>query len=734
VNPGQLLCWAALLAGLAAGFGWLAAARGGRARPGAAERFARAAFRVQWLALAGAAAFLWSVLARHDFRYVYVASYSSREMPPHLVFSAFWGGQGGTFLLWALLTATLGLVLMRQRHAPAASAMPFLNLPLVLLGVACVVRGPFATFLPGAVPAGGRGLNPLLQDFWMTIHPPVLFLGYAALTVPFALAMAALARRDRDGWVRPALPWTAFAAVALGTGIVMGGVWAYAVLGWGGYWGWDPVENGSLVPWLASVALLHGLLVQRVGGHLRRTNLALAVTGYVLVVYASYLTRSGVLADFSVHSFADEGLSGFLLLFLAVVALAGYGLLLARLRGAGPPAGRMEDVSREMAMLLGLLVLGALCVLVTVGMSAPLIQRALGRSGSVQASYYNGVGGPVAVVLALLMGLAPLSRWGRQAPAALLRAAAPALAVAAGLTAAIVVAGLRAALPAAIVFAASFALAANTAGAVRGFRHGWRYGLAALGHAGVALLLVGVVVSSGFGRSARVVLRQGEEHLVLGHRLTYEGIHPHADGRDRARVAVAGPGGGFVATPAFYWNEYIRGTMKAPHIERSLAGDFYLAPLDLVGGEETAAGPVWMAVGDTHRAGGARYTLLGIEPEAGEVMRIVARVEVDSRGRTDVLRPALEIDMRTRERRSVPDCLPDGRDLSVVAADPMTGRVAVEPPASPAGGAAGLAVELSLKPFIGLVWLGAVLMLASLLLAVPRRAGEKGPEPGAPAR
>ncbi len=726
MNPGQVLCWLAFLAGLAAAAGWLVPGRG-------AARFAAVAFRAQWLALAGAAAFLWLVLARHDFHYVYVASYSSRAMPAHFVFAAFWGGQGGTFLLWALLTATLGLVLLRQRQPLAAAAMPFLNLPLVILGLACLLRGPFTTFAPGAAPADGHGLNPLLQDFWMTIHPPVLFLGYAALAVPFALALAAMVRRDWDGWVRPALPWVAFGAVTLAAGIVMGAVWSYAVLGWGGYWGWDPVENGSLVPWLANAALLHGLLLQRVGGHLRRTNLALAVTGYVLVVYASFLTRSGVLADFSVHSFADEGLSGFLLFFVAVVVLAGYGLLLSRLRAVAAAAERTADVSREMVMLLGLLVLVVLCILVTVGMSSPLIQRALGRTGSVHAGYYNAVSEPAAILLGLLMGLAPLSRWGRQAPLDLLRAAAAPLALSAALTAAVVAAGMRGAMPVAILFAAAFALTANAAGTVRGFRSGWRYGLAALGHAGVAVLLVGVVVSSGFSRSAGVVLRPGEEREMLGYRLVFEGMRPGPDGRDRARVGVTGPGGAFIATPSLYWSEYMRGTMKAPHIRRSLTGDFYLAPIELLPSEASPQEPVWLAVGESWQGGGARYRLLGLEPEAGEVMRIVARVEVEAGGRNEVLRPALEIDLGSRERRSVPDCLPDGGELSVVAADPMTGRVALQPPAA-ATGAGGLAVELSLKPFIGLVWLGAVLMLVSLLLATVRRAGESVPERGSEKR
>src|SRR5256885_15885167 len=181
----------------------------------------------------------------------------------------------------------------------------------------------------------------------MTIHPPVLFTGFSSFVVPFAIACAALVKRDYDGWVKVVLPWAVFSTAIQATGFIMGGVWAYKVLGWGGYWGWDPVENGSLIPWLANVGLVHGLLVQRATGSLRRTNFFLAVTSYVLVLYASFLTRSGVLADFSVHSFANLGLSGFLLTFLFTIMIVGYGLVLWRLREGPGPGGPPGSFFRE---------------------------------------------------------------------------------------------------------------------------------------------------------------------------------------------------------------------------------------------------------------------------------------------------------------------------------------------------------------------------------------------------
>ena len=728
MNPGQILDWLAFLASLTAGLAWLAALAGGSPSAG---RIARGAFRVQWLALSAAAAFLWLVMFRHDFHYQYVASYSSFAMPAQFIFAAFWGGQEGTFLLWALLTATLGLVLMRLRHPLTETAMAFLNLPLVMLGLVSVMRGPFLVFPPGRVPLDGQGLNPLLQDPWMTIHPPVLFIGFAALTVPFAIAMAAMVRRDWDGWVKVALPWVVLSTAVLATGFIMGGVWAYRVLGWGGYWGWDPVENGSLIPWLANVALLHGLLVQRVTGSLRRTNLLLAVTSYVLVLYASFLTRSGVLADFSVHSFANLGLTSFLLTFLLAITISGYGLLLFRMRGIPGSLQRVGGFSRESMMWLGQLVLLLMCALITVGMSAPLITRLFGPPSNVQTSYYNLVNAPLAIVMGLLLGIGPLMRWRRHDPRALLRAALPALAVAVALTLVIVVRGVRDAMPAGILFAAIFALAANAAVAARGFRVGWRHGAAALGHMGVAMLLIGVVASSGYGVAAQVQLPQGEQRQALGYSLTYQGHVDEPDGRGHVRIAVSSREGRFEATPALYWSPFNQGYMKKPHVERYLTHDVYISPLELSGEEGGAKGDagdaVWLAPRETRKVGSTSYTFEGLDPQMGPIVRLAARLRVERNGRTVPARPVLEINTATGSRNSIPAYLPGGSSIEIADVDPASGRAAlVLPGASRPGAGSVLAVELSTKPFINLVWLGSILMLGSAFLIVFRRALELG--------
>ncbi|HEY2955594.1 MAG TPA: cytochrome c-type biogenesis CcmF C-terminal domain-containing protein [Candidatus Eisenbacteria bacterium] len=718
MSPGPILVWIAFLASLVAGLGFLAAT-GGREQ---ALRPARWAFRVQWLALAGAIATLWTLLFSHDFRYEYVANYTSRAMEWHYVMAGLWGGQEGTFLLWALITCTLGLALMRVRHALTTPAMFFLNLPLVMLGLVSVMRGPFLMFPGGRFPMDGQGLNPLLQDPWMTIHPPVLFTGFSSLVAPFAIAMAALVRRDYDGWVKVVLPWAVLSTAVLATGFIMGGVWAYKVLGWGGYWGWDPVENGSFIPWLSNVALLHGLLVQRVTGSLRRTNFFLAVTSYVLVLYASFLTRSGVLADFSVHSFVNLGLNGFLLSFLLLTAIVGYGTLLYRLRDIPGPREPLGSFSRESMMWLGQLVFMLMCALTAVGMSAPLITRLFGPPSNVQTTYYNLVNAPLAVALGVLLGLAPLMRWRKQDPQSLLRAALPAIGVAVVVAVIAVAAGVRAPLSAAIVFAAAWGLAANAIVTLRGFRAGWKHGIAYLGHLGVSVMLIGIVASSQYGREVQVQLPQGQERSALGYRMTFEGVRKSANGKDRVMIAVNAPERKFEALPALYWSEFSQGYMKKPHIERLLTHDIYISPLEMVG-EDPAARALWLGKGETKQVGQVKYTFVDFDRQMGEVVRVAARLRVEIGGRTVPARPVLEMNMQNGVPNRIPDYLPGGGSVQIVSVDPNTGRVALEVPGmGHREGGDVLAVEVSTKPLINLVWVGAIIMLGSAFLSVLRRA------------
>lgn len=319
-------------------------------RDDAWRRLGRVGFRLHAVAVLGIVAVLFTMLFKHWFQYDYVWKHSNLQMPMKYIASCFWEGQEGSFLLWTFWHVVLGTVVMhRARHweAPVmtviAAVQVFLatmllgiyvgdvrigSSPFLLirelpenLGLPWTLAPDYLTRIPQF--ADGRGLNPLLQNYWMVIHPPTLFLGFAATLVPFAYAIAGLWTGDRKGWMTPALPWTFFGVMVLGTGILMGGAWAYEALSFGGFWAWDPVENASLVPWLTLVGAGHLMLVNKRKETSLFTVLFLTLITFILVLYSTFLTRSGVLGDTSVHSFTGDGmLPGLLLFMLFFIALS----------------------------------------------------------------------------------------------------------------------------------------------------------------------------------------------------------------------------------------------------------------------------------------------------------------------------------------------------------------------------------------------------------------------------
>ena len=320
--PGVVAIWSALFFGLASLVTYVRVDRGRTDLLGTA-RSAYAAFTTSIVAASGV---LLALLLQHRFDVSYVNSYSSLDLPFHFLLSTFWAGQEGSFLLWIFWGSIIGLFVWRSAKEQEAPVMVvYLATFLGIVAILCK-QSPFK-LLPPPAPTDGVGLNPLLQDAWMVIHPPVMFIGFASLSVPFAFAIAALWKKRWDGWVTRAIPWALVSFVTLGTAILMGGYWAYKTLGWGGYWGWDPVENTSLVPWLFTVALVHGMFLQRVRRRHRKVNLILACASFATILYGTFLTRSGVLADFSVHSFIDLGITGWLVAILGFFVLLSVALI-----------------------------------------------------------------------------------------------------------------------------------------------------------------------------------------------------------------------------------------------------------------------------------------------------------------------------------------------------------------------------------------------------------------------
>lgn len=276
---------------------------------------------------------------------------------------------------------------------------------LFLLSI-LVRLSPFA-LLPTPA-ADGLGFNPLLRDPWMVVHPPVIFVGYTMAAVPLSIALSALLTQDYSDWVRRVFPWVAVCSLMLGAGNILGGYWAYKTLGWGGYWGWDPVENSSLVPWVISLALLHGLILERRNGALRKTNLLLAAFVFLLVVYGTFLTRSGILADFSVHSFVDLGVNIYLVSFMVLFALMSLALFGSRVRSIQSALVNYHCFGRQFSMFAPLVVLFIFGIVVLFWSSLPILTSAISsepRSANIPT--YNSFALPLMIVMAYLLMLSP---------------------------------------------------------------------------------------------------------------------------------------------------------------------------------------------------------------------------------------------------------------------------------------------------------------------------------------
>jgi len=714
VNLGAAGVWAAFAAAIVSGMLYLAVGAGATRLRAAADW----AFRLQAVLLLGLVVWLWHLLTTHQFQYSYVAAYTSRALATKYLFAALWGGQQGTFLLWATWGAILGTLFALSKNRLVPTAMFFLNWTQVFLLLILVIEGPFK--ISKVIPADGAGLNPLLQDYWMTIHPPVLFLGFSSLVIPYALALSTLVHKDTNSWLAITPRWSLFSTVALATGFTMGGIWAYKVLGWGGFWGWDPVENASFVPWLMNAALFHGLLVQRATGSLGRTNLFLGILPFLFVLYGSFLTRSGILADFSVHSFVDLGLNGYLLSFLFFFLVMGVGMWAVRARFFTSPGAEIRTLSREFGLWLGMLTFLLMGILTMLGTSAPLVSRLFGPPSSVQTSYYTVVNGILGFLLAILVGLAPALRWRVDRAERVAKNLAMPLAVAFLIATVAVMAGIKPSAQLALVGAAGFALASNLWITLRALRRGPTFAAGYVSHLGVCLFLIGVICLGQFGKEIPVELTKGQPKTAFGFQFTYRGLEPRPDGRTRAVIAVQGEGRAFDAKAPLYYSEFNRGMMREPHVERFWDRDLYISPVEVMAAGSQGSG-VTMDEGQSTVVGNSRVTFLkiGMQRTESEV-RATADVQVEREGKSEVVHPAVVVN--GGGRTEVPATLADGGtvSLSEIQADRRRVTLAVHTPDMPAAPEA-LAVHISTKPMINLVWIGVSITLLGSLLAIRRR-------------
>jgi len=411
------------------------------------KRLGRGGFLVQFGAVFSIFVLLIWIIFHHYFEYQYVWEYTNKALPVKFLLSSIWNGQEGSFLLWSMWDCVLGAVLMYSSsrgdrrlgagvlgwEPPVMTVMAVAQFCLasMLLGIYMfgykVGSSPFILFRQAnpTMPVfanpdylsfinDGRGLNPLLQNYWMTIHPPVLFCGFASTIVPFSYALAALWTKRFSGWVKQALPWALFSGMVLGTGIMMGGAWAYETLSFGGFWAWDPVENAALVPWLLMIAGLHTAMVYKHTGHSLRFTFFFLLSSFLLVLYATFLTRSGILGDTSVHAFTDLGMSGQLLAFIFVFLIIAAVLFIAHYKKI-PDVKKEEGIdSREFWMFIGSLVLLLSALFVIFSTSIPVWNKIFNTHiapATDQKFHYNKVQVFVAILLGLGTGLIQFFRY-----------------------------------------------------------------------------------------------------------------------------------------------------------------------------------------------------------------------------------------------------------------------------------------------------------------------------------
>jgi len=489
---------------------------------------------------------LLSALLRHDFSFTYVARTTSAALPTGYTISAFWGGQEGSLLLWLLVLTGFGALAVRLNRGWARDlivwVVPVFGAVAVFFSFLVVaVASPFAV---QPAPADGAGMTPSLQNPYMLAHPPLLYLGYVGLTVPFAFAIAALlSGRTDERWLIATRRWTLVAWTALGIGQLLGAHWAYVEVGWGGYYAWDPVENAALMPWLAATAFLHSVMIQEKRGMLRVWNVLLVMLAFSLSLFGTFLTRSGVVN--SIHSFTQSSIGPWFLAFIALTVAVSLALLFRRLPQLRSPTRLESPVSREAAFLYNNLLLLALCLTILWGVVYPLLSEAVrGEAVVLGRSYFDFFLRVFGLPLLLLMGIGPLIAWRKASLRSLVTTFRWPTAVALATGVVLLLLGAGSSVPGLVTYTfAAFVAATIVMEFARGTRARKALGAATwpgafhslisrnrrryggyVVHAAIVLLAIGIAGSSAFDTVAEAKLRPGESMDVGKYTLAYRSL------------------------------------------------------------------------------------------------------------------------------------------------------------------------------------------------------------------
>lgn len=619
---------ALLISFLVSLYGALAAVIGARKNLPAWVESARLAMLLTFPLILISALSLIVLLVTGHYELEYVSSVTSSSMPVYLRITALWGGQAGSLLFWSLMMSAFASAVTIRRwdrdreFLPWVIVVSLVTLAFFLSLNLFTTENPFqriwrtagggfvtAMFQPaGTVPAvlrDGQGLNPLLRHPGMIIHPPMLYLGFVAFVIPFAFAIAALITgRTDDRWIRLTRRWTLWAWLFLSLGLILGGRWAYDVLGWGGYWGWDPVEISAFMPWLSGTAFLHSVMIQEKRGMLKYWNMVLIILTYCLVIFGTFLTRSGVLS--SVHAFAQSEIGPMFFIFIGATFVIALALLLKRWDGLKDDAQMTSLLSREALFLLNNLLFMAILVVCFWGVMYPIISELFtGQKVTVGPPYYERATGPLFAALLLLMGVAPLSAWGHSTAKTLGKAiwkpSLVALVLGLGLPLVMGITDWPALLGFFLVaYVSSVTLYEFWRGAQARHRRSdeslpvalWRlagrnrrrYGGYII-HLGVVLMALGIIGIEMFQTETQANLRQGESITLNDYAVTFDSLAEFDtnDGRNVARAVVQVEKNGRFVGELYPRRDYFfesQQPMTIPGVRSTMEDDLYVILVD----------------------------------------------------------------------------------------------------------------------------------------------------------
>lgn len=711
--------------------------------------FARSLYFTIIVGITAVSGYLLYHIINHNFQFTYIWSYSSTNLPLHLLISSFYAGQEGSFLLWALLIVLIGgfLIPYSKKHNYEELVMGLYSIVLSFLFIILIFKSPFEyvwdSFKESNIPIGftpqeGRGLNPILQNYWIAIHPPILFIGYAAMTVPYVFAIAGFLRRDYNRWIRVALPWTLFASGILGLGIMLGGFWAYETLGWGGYWAWDPVENSSLLPWLISVTLVHTMLVQKSTGGLRKTNFSLAIIGFVLVLYATYLTRSGVLGDSSVHSFVDPGqiVNTLLVAFLSLFLIIGIGVLILRVKDIPVNKTVSHTSSKEFALSLGSIVILAGTIIVLIGTSFPLFSGIFGSAqNSIDAQFYNVWMLPIAILILLINALSIYMNWRNNRWDNVLKKSLIYSVISLIISLALIFFGVTNIQYLLLAFASIFSLLINIDYIIRNIKLQPKTLGAYVSHLGISLLMLGTLASGAYSLTRSLVLQPDKPQTAFGYKFTLKGkkqIEKQYNDREKFQylIKVERDGSSSQATvnPIMYWSAFneFQAPFFEPGIKRYVSQDLYIAPISVQ--HEESPAEITLKKGETQsipydqntKITLLKYDMSKMQADGNQNHSILGAILKISDGKNVSIDTAYAL-LDLEKQNFSPLWLDiSGKNVKIGFVNFVPGDNLEQAKSIFAFTREIFTVEVTVKPFINLVWIGVIAVVFGFFYSISR--------------